>query len=164
MVRASNYQTLGCINVKGSSAASSPARGPRYSLTLTLYWTIIPRFSFCVGSWMRVLLARFVSSCFSWPSSAVEMYVYILHLSSTSLAGLNQQGHLIKVLRQNVVNSSIVHLIRSRRHFQDCSDTYPAPTCPCYCSAAALTRTPAIICLSQSSSVQPVKIDEFIVL
>ena len=25
--------TLGCINVKGSSAASSPARGPRYSFT-----------------------------------------------------------------------------------------------------------------------------------
>ena len=42
-------------------------------LTLTLYWTIIPKFSFCVGSWMSVLEARLVSSCFSWPSNAVTI-------------------------------------------------------------------------------------------
>ena len=31
---------------------------------------MMPKFSFCVGSWMRVEEARFVSSCFSWPSRA----------------------------------------------------------------------------------------------
>ena len=40
---------------------------------------------------------------------------------------------------------------KKSKAFPRLSDTYQAPTCPCYCSAAASTRTPAIICLSQSS-------------
>ena len=41
-----------------------------FSVTFTLYCTMMPRFSFCVGSCISVLEARLVSSCFSWPSSA----------------------------------------------------------------------------------------------
>ena len=39
-------------------------------VTFTLYCTMMPRFSFCVGSCISVLEARLVSSCFSCPSSA----------------------------------------------------------------------------------------------
>jgi hypothetical protein len=43
-----------------------------FFICLTLYWTMMPKFSLGVWSGMSVLLARFVSSCFSWPSRAAN--------------------------------------------------------------------------------------------
>ena len=73
----------------------------------TLYCTMMPKFSFWVGSWTKVEEARFVSSCFSCPSRAVQVkHIYKLYIP--------------------------VFL-----------DIYQGPICPCYCSGAASTHTPA---------------------
>ena len=82
----------------------------------TLYCTMMPKFSFWVGSWTRVEEARLVSSCFSCPSRAGQGYI-LKSRHPTCSAG---QRYLLQWFW----------------------NIYQGPICPCYCSGAASIRTP----------------------
>ena len=85
----------------------------------TLYCTMMPKFSFWVGSWTRVEEARLVSSCFSCPSRAGQGYM----------------GHILKS-RHPTCSAGQRYLL------QWFWNIYQGPICPCYCSGAASIRTP----------------------